>query len=195
MQRPTQGLFPPNGFKHLDAATGITFSGDSWHDVARKLEGYRRANGMSVGSPLDEVFDRFCREFPHYCHRTDREQVFVEMQNTDHGFGNRVVGWVSSVVSSVHLQQKVSEGEARTRAAICARCPMQRDWTTSCGCNLGQVAQLRNYLLKTHQITETNESRSLRACGTLAEETSLSVWVKQPPVNQGQPENCWRMRS
>lgn len=193
--RPTQGLMPPNGFRHYDSTTKITFEGSSWEDVARKLEGYRRANGMHVGSPIEEIVTKFCSEFPHYCFKADRNQVFAAMQHTDLGFGNRVVGWVSTTVSRVHLLRRVSEHNANARAAICAQCPRQQDWTTSCGCSVGQVSQLKGYVFKSLGVSETNATRPLRACGALAEETSVSVWLEQPPVNSGQPENCWRLRS
>jgi hypothetical protein len=192
MQRPNQGLFPPNGYRHFDVESGLEFTGDSWSDVARKIENHRRARGSPVGEPIAEIYSNFCQKHPTYCYEASSRKVFVEHQKSDKGFGGRVVAWVANLVGRASTRT-VSASTARARAAICAGCPQQRDWTGSCGCSVKNVNALKDHFLKTNRVDSPQEVRALRACGALAEETSLSVWLEQPPKSVGQPQNCWRL--
>jgi hypothetical protein len=192
MQKPNAGLFPPNGYTHFDPRSGREWAGNSWADVARQIENFRRSANQEIGDPIAEIYANFCGQFPHYCKDSSAKRIFAEYVATDTGFGQQVVGWVANASARPPVNQIAPE-TANARAAICAACPMQRDWHGSCGCDPGKVERVRSGFFALGNIHPTPQTQALKACKALNEETSMSVWMTQAPVSKGQPANCWRL--
>lgn len=190
--RPNSSLFPPNGFTHK--SDGRTWTGDSWGDVARQIENFRRAAGAPIGKPLEEIYEAFCRAFPHYCVNADKNRVFVDMARSDVGFGQRVVSWVANSASTPILRP-ASGDVANARALVCMHCPEQSEWHGSCGCDPAKVEKVAKVFFKNLGHGPSPETNGLKACRALGEDCRLSVWMSQRGKNVGQPGHCWRLNS
>ena len=190
MLRPNPSLFPRNGYTHQ--AHGRKWTGDSWGDLAQKIENHRRAAGIPVGKPLLEIYEEFCRSYPRHCVQTELQRVIVDITNTDVGFGMRVVQWVANNATKT-VSPKVAGEVANTRASICQGCPEQSDWKSSCGCSPAQVEKVAKAFFNGLGHGPSPDTNGLKACRAMNEDCRLSVWMNQSPKNVGQPPNCWRL--
>ena len=190
--RPNPALFPPNGYRH--EAHGRVWTGDSWADISRQLENFRRTAGIPVGKPLEEIYESFCGRYPTHCQKVEQRLVVVDMVSADIAFGQRVVHWVANQATR-GVNPKISGDTANARAEICKRCPEQGDWKATCGCSPAAVEAVAKRFFKNLGHGPSPDTNGLHACRALGEDCRLSVWMNQKPRAVGQPGNCWRLNS
>lgn len=188
---PNFNLYPPDGYRYKDPESGITFEGGNWPEVVARLMAYRQANRLPEGNPEREVFEAFCKTHPKYCESGKTSKQFRALANSAVGFASAIQSWLADAFSKVNTRKLgyVSGEEAEERAKVCRRCPRQREWTSGCsGCDQKFNKVAKRLLRGTDKV-----GRSLLACSALREETSVSVHLSLPAVdNASLPAHCWR---
>jgi hypothetical protein len=191
---PNPNLAPPGGYYFVDSS-GVRFEGPSWGHVHSRIREYREANGIPVGDVEAEVAAQFCKERPHLC---------VKQRGPRKGTLNglplytSVLGWLADVFTKLNqriLSHCSNRKEIQRRSEICARCKFQVAWREHSGCR----SCLTDYQIVQKEIMRGIEvipaSTSLQGCRVLAEDTSVSIYVNQPPSDRSDlPEECWRKK-
>lgn len=188
--RPNPALHPPMGYVFYDKSERREFVGADWQDLAQKIENYRRANKLPVGNPLEECYNQFCQEHPTHCSASKKQTVVLSR----HTLGARVAAWIGNLFVG-KVPAATDKHTAGSRAAICAKCPLQTEWRAHCGCSVQALQEVKKHWFRMRNIRPKGNTENLKACLSLGEECSMSVWMNQPAKDLGQPKNCWRLQS
>lgn len=180
-------LYPPDGYVFEDS-DGVKHRGDSWKDLFRKVGEYRARNGKPKGDIEAEVNTQHCAKTPGLCHAPPG----LPPTPLASGINHRVLNWLSHVLTNRRQTGTpilVASPEAERRAAICAVCPRQQTLSSACEACLNSVRDARKVLLD----GRTPVNRGLSPCGTLGEDTFVSVHLDLPPeADPALPPKCWR---
>jgi hypothetical protein len=174
---------------------GIKHKADQWEHLVNRVADYRKRAGKPPGDPKAEIEAQVCARQPGYC----RGQLTTPppsrpARRDGAGAGNltaRVTKWFVGMLSlkRTGVMRKASTEEARRRAAICARCPMQKAFSGVCGSCKATRKQAGQVLLG----TDKRVNSALQGCAVLGEDTSISVHLESEPVNNPElPSECWR---
>lgn len=185
--RPNPNLYPEGGYIFVES-DGTRFRGESWKDLIAKVAEYRARNGREKGDPEAEIFTQYCVRMPSHCGMHTTHQTIVPHSMT---FNQKVLQWFSNLLEWKRRNPiaRVTDGEAARRAAICARCPMQRSLVESCESCIKTIRHGRLTVLDGH----ASQHQNLQPCAALGEDCMVSVHIEQPQVPAEQvPAECWR---
>lgn len=118
-------VHPPGGWTWEEA--GFKFNGTSPEDLAGKIKTAREMNRREIGNPFDEVEELYCKKFPGMGVEV-MEDVKPDLRSN--GLKDRVMAWLVGV-SAKENPKFAHVGTVRSRAEICAACPMNvnvDDW-------------------------------------------------------------------
>lgn len=191
-------LWPQDGRFFIDE-DGVKHKADQWEHLAVRLATYRKKAGKPPGDPHAEIEEQVCARQPGYCQEANRVPVVprevVRQQNQPRfnagQLTKRVLRWVLELLKSKRAggARRVSSAEARRRAEICSRCPMQRGLSQACGSCTSTRKQATEVLVGNGK----KVPQPLQGCLALGEDTAISVYIEQGPANpEGLPEECWR---
>lgn len=170
-------LHPPGGFRFVDAR-GVTHVGDTLEKLVSHLASYRKRNGFPVGDPQREVEEQICDTYPHLCGSSFNGRMLA----------SRVV---SNLVEDVTRRgfMLVSPEEAKRRAAICAKCPMNVNWAEHCPPCKRKAKQFLPHLVRPNKPYKRLIGR---ACHSAGDDLSVAVWLLEGRLVGGAPAECWR---
>ena len=194
-ERFNRHLYPDGGRYFLDE-DGFKHKSDNWPSLAIKVANYRKRAGKPPGDPKAEIEAQVCARQPTYCQhdppppsrQASQQAVFRENAGA---LTKSAMRWLAGMLTAKRSGgiRKVSTEEARRRAAICASCPMQRDFSGVCGACKATRKQAGALILG----TEKRVNSALKGCLALKEDTAISVHIEQPATgNPELPANCWR---
>jgi hypothetical protein len=183
-------VFPTGGWNFVDP-DGVTHNGASLKHLVERVTDFRVRRGVPVGDPFQEVTNYLCSNNPMAC--KDGIRKAPKPVSALNAFSGQVALWMSRVYRGMLRlpDTRVSRQVAETRSAICARCPHQQSWQSSCGGCSNSILQVG---IQIRNSQDVKNAAALRGCEMLAEDTRTSVWLDrlQPVHNPSLPENCWR---
>jgi|SRR5688572_4986185 len=180
-------LYPEGGRVFTDR-DGTIHRGDSWRELYEKIRRYREINKFEPGDPEAEVSAQLCAKMPHLC-RPNAPHVQPTHHSQSHN--QRVLQWFSVQLSRkrVNAIPRVEDDVAADRAAICARCPMQRALNAACEGCISSIKTSRKVILD----GKASQHQHLSPCAALGEDCSTSVHIEQAPqAEPSLPAECWR---
>lgn len=187
-------MLRPVGGKYFVDADGVKFKGEQWEHVAARLRSYRKRAGQPPGDPEQEILDQVCARQPEYCQETNLPVPVKrpdDHQETRRASSKAITNWLVSILKlrRVGGAQQVPREEARRRAAICAACPKQKSFSSSCGSCKAMRKSAKQILFG----GSSSVGEKLKGCSVLQEDTSTSVHIQQDPSgNPALPAKCWR---
>lgn len=182
--RLNPNLFVPIEFFDTD---GSHHTARDWDELAAKIIGYRERRRLPPGNPQQEIVDQACSRWSDRC--IDASPRNLRQLGPE--LNRRILSWIGNIVAFIHKIGFVDKVEAARRAAICAACPRQASWQDSCASCRSQINRVAKELLDGHPFTD--QMKALNGCDALGEDTRVSIWLSQEPVNvAGLPEHCWR---
>lgn len=185
-------LYPSGGWYFRDAE-GVKHVGSSLQALVNTVRAYRERNALDIGDPEMDIVNQLCARDPGYCREEVRRVPTPAPgapRNPLSTLAQKVSSWVSQRFADRRMGRikKVTASEAKRRAAICARCPKQLAFPSTCGGCKENVNRLAAEAVANEVL-----DRSLQCCSILAEWTPTSVWIDSPPEpNNDLPVECWR---
>lgn len=162
----------------------LRFTGRDWAELIQKVTEYRKRAKLPPGEPEKEIYAQVCQRNPSGCRETG---PIVRPKLLSGRLSGRVLEWLSRQ----RREEFVDDSTAIARADICAACPRQGGWQNECGACSSNANRLKDLLFDGRP---QRLSEALLGCRSLGEDTRLSVWLNQTPVDrQGMPEKCWRV--
>lgn len=186
-----ENLYPEGGWWFRDA-DGVKHVGSSFRALLNTVRAYRERAAIEVGELEAEVVNQLCARNPGYCREEVQRVVPTPSgpRNTISTLAQKVSSWVSQRFADRRMgrTKKVSAGEAKRRAQICAKCPKQLAFPSTCGGCKENVNRLAAEAVANEVL-----DHSLQCCSVLSEWTPTSVWIDAPPeMNPDLPLECWR---
>jgi hypothetical protein len=138
VREPNEGLYPSGGYVFRET-DGVTITSDSWSSLVVAVSAYRVRRKLAPGAPWEEICNQYCASRPHVC-----SQVWGDRRQPEfNGTTATVISWLADMRAKKNSKELVyvSASEAKTRAAICAKCPMRFEWPSCKSCNKPVEAQ------------------------------------------------------
>lgn len=187
-----ENMYPDGGWWFRDS-DGVKHTGSSFRALLKTVRAYRERAAIEIGDLEVEVVNQLCARNPGYC-REEPQRVAPAPsgapRNAISTLAQKVSSWVSRRFADRRMGRlkKVTASEAKRRAQICAKCPKQTAFPSTCGGCKENVNRLA-----AEAVANETLDRSLQCCSVLAEWTPASVWVDSPPEpNPDLPNECWR---
>ena len=188
MKRINLNLYPKDGyiFRERD---GTIIRGESWPEVMRKVDQYRRLNKFPIGNVETEVTAQACSRNPSHCAENNAATVHQIKVVSLKGRVLKYMAYLRKLTPK--LIPWVDAAAAGRRASICASCPKNTHLPEGCATCRAALAAMRDEVLGVHR---TKDHR-LNGCVVLGEDLPTSVWVAHDVVDNPElPGNCWRKR-
>jgi hypothetical protein len=183
------------GGKYFIDEDGFKHKADQWEHLVVRIASYRKRAGKPPGNPEQEILDQVCARQPEYCQEdklpVPAQRAIAAANESTRASSRAITQWLASILRSRRIggAQQVPREEARRRAAICAGCPMQKSFSSSCGSCKAMRKTAKQILFGGN----TSVGEKLKGCRVLGEDTSTSVHISQDPSsNPALPANCWR---
>ena len=177
-----KGMIPPGGW-HFPAEPGIILRSDSYQQLEDMLLKHRMRMGQRTNAVRQEIDRYFCSRWPSFC-IDDRAPAAAE------GLDKRVARYAATLAREQPQGGYVLEPQTRAneRAALCARCPENRSWSSGCsGCN-ASVAQL---LVTLRKMRNTPSDGNLKACIHSGGQCQTMVHLPTGAGETGNVEGAW----
>lgn len=169
---------------------GMVITGLSFADLYAKIAKYRAAHKLAPGNPEAEFVEKVCREQPTHCLGAARPVQQREARRAS--LNTRILNWIERVVPRFNSTKGAQATEARRRAEICAKCPLNKEWESACAGCTASVRKVRTTLVG-RLANKITGGDNLHGCDPLGEDIKLSIWMERPPEkNTDLPANCWR---
>lgn len=187
---PNPHLYPHQGYR-FTALDGGEFTSSSWALLAEAVRDHRKANGVPVGEPLEEVYRMACAREPSLC--GSPAGVLPETPP-----GIRLAREESEWLLKVRLADAggslswVSEEEATSRAKVCRVCPSNMKPIGGCGsCLTTAKAATRELRGSGPQVNP----EGLFACVSFGMHVETACRLKLGPLDAPAeaPAGCWRV--
>lgn len=131
----------------------------SWDSLKKAMKQHCIANDYPIGLDFDRQLESWvCQQMPDEC-----EQVYEGKPIRPPRLGMRAVLAGSRVMLNYVLAGRplVAQAEANSRAAVCAGCPYNVQFSTPCG---GLCAELKDIVAKVVGGSPTPYDQQLRSC-------------------------------
>lgn len=190
MIRVNLNLYPRDGYYFKDS-DGTVLRGQNWRQVAKKVVEYRKLAKLPPGNPDVEIAEQACARQPNLCHNVTK----VVPINKALSLKSRVLKWLTQFRNLANSPQKleyVTESEAKSRAEVCARCPMNVPLgPSSCSACKQAVTELRKGIIGPRKV-----DGRLNACNILGVDLSTAMHLDEIRLDNGDlPAHCWRKKS
>lgn len=188
MRKFKSQLHPPNGYTFRDR-DGLVHTGVSWADLEAKISAYRTLNKLNPGDVHEEVITQVCAAVPSLCYDDNPNA----MRDSGDSFNWHVVQWFGHAAGYRRIGHwpRVPDDLAARRAAICAKCPMQRALNESCGACINSIKALRKGI-----IGHASKHQNLSPCAVQWEDCQTTVHLDiGVSDNPDFPAHCWRRPS
>jgi hypothetical protein len=186
-----ENTVPPNGFRYFQPETKVWVRASTLHSLEREVVKHRTANHLPIGSDLaGEIEQQLCEALgPEWC-----EGPTPASSKTRTAWRAIVQGTTTLVDWAIKGGRKVSADEADQRAAICAKCPENRE-VNCLPCNAQRLADVMG-LFPTEPIPHGKFLKSCAICSCMLEKkvwVPLDILYPHIPESQMQqlPPHCW----
>jgi hypothetical protein len=196
--RPAPGpvMVPPQG-KLVYDYDGIRFEFYTREEGIDLLTKCREGNNRPIGNPAKEI-DIMLAGVVGYSSPIPITAITREPAPRDRLI-DKVNSWLMNVYSGGVEQLKyVNALEANRRAAICARCPKNKQWRDSCtSCNAHAKRAIDTNVVLLSQNKRTPNHDRLFACSVTGQENKVSVWLdvkhheRRKRFLDKLPPQCW----
>lgn len=189
MRQINRNLFPKDGFCFKDQ-DGVRIFAATWAGVITRVTNYRARHGFPIGNVEEEVMNQACKNNPGYC--TDENAAYTH-EVSRASLKNRVLLWFLQMRKRKESESIgiTSDAEARSRAAVCAGCPMNQNLPSGCSSCKQAVEESRKQLIGSRFV-----DGRLDSCQVLGEELNTTIHLDLVRVeNNALPGNCWRKRT
>jgi len=171
---------PPGGRYFYEVPeTRVIISSLTLHDFFDKVRRHYAENGLVAPANLEELaFDFMCRRLPKgFCQGEGPVSKTMTMSDVK-----------LKTVEMAGTTKRVTPGEARKRAHICANCPLNdRSGCPTCSGVNAWAARLGG-------VPVPGGATFLGICGADGLVLSAGVAFEDAPVKAEVPEHCWRRK-
>lgn len=194
---PKTSVIPPGGFHYIERHNGveIKIESHSHHAVAEALLKFRLNNGIAPGNPQQDVNDYVCKNHPHFCTHEDEPYLSsVAPPSREQHLSRRVAQWMVELFK-LGSNNETTQARANERAAICAVCPMNKDFVPgACGPCVESTNRL-GFIWRRNR--STPDDAKLFGCTVIGQLNPAAVQAGtlpplQPDDNALLPTACWR---
>lgn len=188
---------PPNGgWKYMNEEDGHWSKASSKGELLHAAKAYRAANGFGIPTNFEELLeDQLCSRMPPGTCRQNGTIVRTGIRSlslADILAATKTLGeWF------LKGMQKVTQGEAERRAAICLGCPFNQpaDGCTTCGEN-----DIRSLVASVVGDSHTGVDANLHSCHVCGCTLKAAVWLPgellrkhaNPEAMKLAPAWCWK---
>lgn len=166
--------------------------GDTFEHLIENVTKFRTDNLIPLGNVLQDVEDFICATYPRSCGSVRGAKVSIEVsrsQPTAPTITDRMVAWLAGVLNNHSQEKLVLNTEARARAEVCRKCPLNVKWNISCGSCVEQVGRLSTAVRLGNDVPW---GKKLFACKAAGHENRSAVWLRNPgPRPSNVPAHCW----
>lgn len=187
----TTGVVPRGGWHYKQDGLDETIDSDSPENLCKRVLQHRVNRGIPVGNVEEDISNYIKSVSPHN-DRFRRQAAFVPEVSRIRPIQpliERIKEWLVSKQGKI--AKLTDEFERQRRAEICAQCPQNIPWQSSCGeCNSDTI--YRGNLVR--QKTEAPLDKKLRACrvNNLYLQTAVALEKEELPLkNPESPSQCW----
>lgn len=180
-------VVPPGGFFIVEEDTRL--EGSDRESLISILTDFRVANHLPIGDPGKEVDRQLGARSPIY-HPPQTAPTKAIPPGT---LLERVRDWLANRYSTLNRLRFVNSVEANRRAAICARCPKNIEWRSSCVPCVAEVE--RNVVIVGGN--RRSKVEGLMACAIAGHENNVAVWLHPDHLKHATkfktklPRKCW----
>lgn len=186
MREINNNVYPKEGYFFRESDGSRQF-GQTWNGVIARVIAYRKRAGLPPGNPREEVINQACQRTPILCTEDNGAR---EEQLKRSSLKTRVLQWMTAQRANQD-KRFVEESLARSRAAVCAKCPKNTALPGGCASCIAAVKGLR-----TEIIGRRFQDGRLNACMVLGEDCNSAAHLDLQTVENGElPVECWRRRS
>jgi hypothetical protein len=171
---------------------------DTFWDLIAAVTKFRADNLIPIGNVQHDVEEYICEKFPNSCVSRGATAV-VEIRvappavNPAQTLTDNMIGWMDKRLNNHSVDRIVIDSEARQRAEVCRKCPMNVKWNTGCGTCVDAVGRLSTALRLGKDVPG---GKRLFACRVLQHENRSAVWLDKSLVETSPtlPGHCWAKR-
>ncbi len=145
MREINRNLYPSGGYHYIERDNTV-LKGESWAVVEKAVAFYRKQRGFPVGDVHRDVMEQACDRNPGLCYDSVPGRPVTTRTPTIKGRVFEWLGQLSRIARKAALDY-VSDTQARSRAAICARCPAQKSFASHCSACESSLTALRESVL------------------------------------------------
>jgi hypothetical protein len=156
---------------------------------------FRADNLIPIGNVVQDCEDYICTNFPSSCIRVKGASVQVTMTRgpaatPTQRLTDDMLQWMDKVLDKHESDRLILPNEAKSRAEVCRKCPLNKQWNISCGSCTEQVGRLGTAIRLGH---DTPWGKKLYACTAARFECRSAVWLRHPleVKPDGLPGHCW----
>lgn len=179
------------GFKYSER--GQYAEGFDRDSLIQNLTNFRIQNRLTIGNPEKDVDDSLMKRSSSYIPPMSKGRVLIPITKPT-SLLDRVKAWlVNRKYGKVKIKY-VERTEADRRAAICQKCPANKNWRSSCApC----VRAIEHDIVIVGQNHQSTLHRQLFACSIAGHENSVAVWLDQESLKHSRafmdkfPRYCW----
>jgi len=168
---------------------------DTFWDLIDAVTKFRADNLIPIGNVLHDVEEYICKTHPGSCtHRGARVSVQIttapSAPSTAQTITDQMIAWMDSRLDNHSVDRTVVDADARSRAEVCRKCPMNIKWNTGCGTCVDAVGRLSTALRLGKDVPG---GRRLFACKILRHENRSAVWLDRSLIGESPslPAHCW----
>lgn len=178
---------------------GIVGHGMNFPALLRSITEWRRANSIPVGLGFEEEVERtVCEKYPAEC----ENPIIIRRVQSRGGrlrFSTILRGTQALLSFKLAGSPLVSQEVAESRAAICAPCRYNQEFSQPCG---GGCASLKSAVLAIVGGNTTPYDAQLKSCGICGCVAAAHIWLPNEILAKGVTdamreefatvENCWK---
>lgn len=184
-------VFPSGSGGHVfTESDGTVIRGKSWSGVVRKVQAYRRQNGLEPGNAYDEVMAQACARNPSLCKEVTAAPPAAVRPPTLKG---RVITWLATLRAAAQRQSLAYAAKEvmKARANTCAACPFSKPLPEGCSTCKMAITEMRKQILGPERLNGLDHRPG--ACEALGCDLPTAAWLDEPRVrHDGLPAHCWR---
>lgn len=189
-------IVPPAGLFTARDDDGNVIEGMTRDELITKLTDWRVANKRPVGDPEKDV-DKQLTGQVGYSSPIPVSSIKDTPKPATMRLIDRVNGWVQNRIRNKAVQF-VNQAEALKRAAICAQCPQNKNWQSSCAtCNAESKRVIARDIVILSQNKQTPLHNRLEACNVTGQANKAAVFLTEESLRHRTnymdklPSFCW----
>lgn len=189
MKRINGNLYPAGGYI-FRCPDGTLLRAVSWRALFKRVEEYRKVNGIAIGNVEAEVMEQACSRSPSICYE-DGPATRPPPKNTTPAESLKAAGlrWLSAVRARIETGDVplVNEGLAAARADVCSRCPFSTVVGGGCSSCKSAVKGLAK------DIRKGRPELPGAFCSLLTQHNPSAAILDDPATRDARlPAHCWR---
>ena len=189
MATPISGMIPPGGWHYRQG--DVRLEAVTYEMLIKTVENYRAENNLQQGDVVGDVNSYICGNWPHFCHGVDSVSVISHLTPTAASqLLADVQSWARLLLNSTKPPPLVLDELAEARAQICAQCPKNLNWRSSCASCVASVDRLSAGV---RHGRDTKTSANLGGCSVMRHDNRSAVFLDRDVFLKASdlPTECW----